>query len=289
MQKSFATYVSVLAISLVPVAASAQDATQQTQTQTQTQTTTTPSPSQTDTSSPLTPTNPDGSSPLTPTPTNPITGQNQQPSSAAAVQSSSEVPSTFVQTPVEENRIDASAPSPLQLEIDPSSSQAALLSPDVTQLTPTAAGVSLNTVQGTTSMTLQSLGSSIPSPTQTSVYPAAITEPAATQNFLSQLSQFSLARAAARPAATKVGSASMGPLIGTAAVMNSSPVESMTSAPPTPGSSTFMRSMRSSWRISPAIASTSGDASPIGPTALRPAFLGSSSMSVHRGMSHSRR
>lgn len=283
MQKSFATYVSVLAFTLVPAAAAAQDATQQTQTQT-----TTPSPSQTDTSSPLTPTNPDGSSPLTPTPTNPITGQNQQPSSAAAVQSSSEVPSTFVQTPIEENRIDASAPSPLQLEIDPSSSQAALLSPDVTQLTPTAAGVSLNTVQGTTSTTLQSLGSSMPSPTQTSVYPAAITEPTATQNFLSQLSQFSLARAAPRPAATRVGSASMGPLIGTAAVMNSSPVESMTSAPLTPGSSTFMRSMRSSSLVSPTLNSTSADASSIGPTALRPAFLGSSSMSVHRLMSHSR-
>lgn len=285
MQKLFAAYVSALAVALSPVAAVAQDATQ-----TQTQTTTAPSSSQTDPSSPLTPTNPDTSSPLTPTPTNPITGQIQQPSSSAAVQSSSEVPSTFVQTPVESNRVDASAPSPLQLEIDPTSSESVLLSPDVTQLTPTAAGVSLNAVQGTTSTTLQSLGSSIPSPTSTSVYPAAISEPAATQTFLSTLGGAGFNRSASRSVATSSSSNSMGPLIGTAAVINSSPVESMTSSPTAVGASTFMRSLRSSSLVSPTLASTSAlRPAETGPTALRPAFHGGSAMSFHRVMSSSRR
>ncbi len=286
MQKSFATFVSVLTVALAPVAASAQDATQQTQTQT-----TTPlPPSQTDTSSPLTPTNPNTSSPLTPTQPNPITGQNQQPSSAAAVQSSSEVPSTFVQAPIEDNRVDPSAPSPLQLEIDPTSSESVLLSPDVTQLAPTAAGVSLNAVQGTTSTTLPSLGSSISPPTSTSVYPAIISEPTATQSFLSSLSGAGFERSLSnRRVATTSSSNSMAPLIGTAAVINSSPVESMTSDPPAVGASTFMRSLRSSSIVSPKLVSTSLRPSSIGPTALRPAFHGGSSMSVHRVMSSSRR
>lgn len=285
MQRSFATYVGVLAVALTPIAASAQDATQQTQAQTITP----PPPSQTDTSSPLTPSNPNTSSPLTPTPTNPITGQNQQPSSAAGVQSSSEVPSTFVQAPVEDNRVDPSAPSPLQLEIDPTSSESVLLSPDVTQLSPTAAGVSLNAVQGTTSTTLPSLGSSIPSPTSTSVYPATISEPTATQTFLSTLSGAGFDRSLSRRVATSSSSNSMGPLIGTAAVINSSPVESTTSSPTAVGASTFMRSLRSSSLVSPTLASTSLRSSSIGPAALRPAFHGGASMSAHRVMSSSRR
>ncbi len=277
MQKSLATIVSAILVGVAPATAWAQDAS----TQTQTQTPSPPPPSETDTSSPLTPTNPSTSSPLTPSPINPVTGQNQQQSSAAAVQSSSEVPSTFVQTPIETNRVDPSAASNLQLEIDPSSSQAVLLSPDQTQLAPTAAGVSLNSVQGTTSTTTSSLaGSSLGAPTATSVYPGAISEPTATQSFLNTLQLGSMSGASQRIGSSSA-STSIGPLIGSAAVKSSSPVESMSSGPTPAGSSTFMRSLRSSSMGGSTFASTTIRPSSIGPTALRQAFHGGSSMSVH--------
>lgn len=287
MQKSLATIVSAIIVSVTPAAAWAQDAS----TQTQTQTPSPPPPSQTDTSSPLTPTDPNTSSPLTPSPINPVTGQNQQQSSAAAVQSSSEVPATFVQAPIETNRVDPSAPSNLQLEIDPSSSQAILLSPDQTQLAPTAAGVSLNSIQGTTSTTMpSSVGSSIGAPIATSIYPSAITEPAATQSFLNTLHQESMGGSlASQRVGSSSASTSMGPLIGSAAVKSSSPVESMSSGPTPTGGSTFMLSLRSSSIGSSTFVSPSIRPSSIGPSALRPAFYRGSSMSVHHVMSSSHR
>ncbi|MFA5956966.1 hypothetical protein [Hyphomicrobium sp.] len=267
-------------IVMAPVA-SAQDATTLPQAQT-------PPQPQPDTSSPLTPQDGTGS-PLTPAPINPVTGQTQS-SSSDATQSSSEVPTTFIQPPIETNRLDVSAPSEQQLEIDPSSSQAASLSPDTPQLTPTAAGVSLNAVQGTTSTTSpSSLGSSIPSPTSTIVYPAAISEPASTQAFLTSLQS---AHIGSGLSSRRVGSSStsMGPLIGSDAVKSSSPVETMSSGPTAIGASAFMRSPSSSSRIiRSSFASASVGSNSIGPSALRSNFGGSSSTMSHHSMSSSHR
>jgi hypothetical protein len=259
-----ATLIGAVAI-LASTAAVAQDAGS-----TQTQTT---SPI---TSSPLTPSN-DNSSPLTPNPTNPVTGQTQPSTSAATVQSSSEVPATFTPPPVETNRVDASADTSLRLSIDPSSSSAVLLSPDATSLAPTTAGLSLNAVQGTTPIaTSPALGSSISSPTSASFYPPAVTQPAATQAFLQALSG---GAARSMPAArTSTTSTAMGPLIGSAAVTSASTVETLTSTPPSSRSSTFMRTVASSSMITPPVMVTSTRLASIGPNALRPGLRGSSSM-----------
>ncbi len=271
---SIAALVGAIAIT-ASSAAMAQDAGTTPQTQT-----TTPPP---DTSSPLTPSNNNGS-PLTPNPVNPVTGQTQQSTSSAAVQSSSEVPATFTPPPIETNRVDPSADTSLRLSIDPSSS-AAVLTPDATSLAPTTAGLSLNAVQGTTPISISpssALGS-VSSPTSTSFYPAAIAEPAATQAFLQGLSsRASRGAGAARGSST---STAMGPLIGSAAVTNASAVETMASMPASSGSSAFMRTVGSSSVISPSIAATSNGLNSIGPRALRPAFRGSSSMFSGRAMS----
>ena len=90
-------------------------------------TTTPTSPS--DTSSPLTP-SPSGS-PLTPSPTtSPTSGATQPPTTADTMQSSSETPATSVQSPVEANRIDPSAPSNLSIQIDPNSANSSVLNAD---------------------------------------------------------------------------------------------------------------------------------------------------------------
>ncbi len=274
MNEHLAIFASTIVIGLSSPAW-AQDASQQQ---------TPPPQSQQDTTSPLTPTSPNGSSPLTPTQPNPV--NQPQPTSAAAVQSSSEPPETFVQPPIEANRIDPSAPSDLSLQIDPASAEASLLNPDASGLAPTAAGVSLNSVQGTTSTAApSSLGVSIPSPTSVNVYPATLSEPASTQAFLTALQTPGLA---GRTSASRVGSSSsvstMGPAIGSAAVHSSSLVETMSSAPTAIGSSMFMRSPSSPSTIQPSVAAASFGSSSIGPRALRSSFGSSSSMSF----SHSR-
>lgn len=241
----------------------------------------TTSPSQSDTSSPLTPTNPTTSTPLTPTPTNPVGGQSQQ-TGASAVQSSSEVPSTFVQPPVELNRVDPSAPSSLQLLIDPAGVQASLLSPDVTQLAPTTAGASLNSVQGTTPLP-SPLGSSTRSSTASISYPAKIAEPASTQAFLSALGGGSGGGSASMSTSRTGSSTSMGPLIGSAALQNSMSVAPMSSGPTQVGASSFMRAPTATSAIVSPIASTSAS---IGPSALRTFNRGSSSLG-HRAMTSS--
>jgi hypothetical protein len=274
MKRAFAALSFIMIVG--SASAWAQDATT---TPAQTQATSPTPPS--DTSSPLTPTNPSTSSPLTPNPINPVTGQTQQPT-AASVQSSSEVPSSFVQAPVETIRLDASAPSNLSLEIDPSSSQATLLNPDVTQLTPIALGVSLNTVQQTTGPVF-----STPVPLSTSrngsssFYPARLSALGSTQSF-------STGTVGSRqiPTSTLGSSASnLGPPIGSAAVMSSSAVESMTTSPTSSRSSTFMRAPASSSMIMSPVASTSAGTSSIGPRGLRTSFRGSSTS--HRLMSSS--
>jgi hypothetical protein len=260
---SLATLVGLIAIT-ASSAAEAQDAGTSSQTQT-----TAPS-----TSSPLTPSN-DTSSPLTPTPINPVTGQTQQPSNTTDAQSSSEVPATFTPPPIETNRVDASADTSLRLSIDPSSSSAVLLSPDATSLAPTTAGISLNSVQGTTQITSPSpIGSSLSPTGSTSFYPSAVTEPPATQAFLQALSGGASRRVGSARASGP--STAMGPLIGTAAVTSASAVETMTSTPTAVGSSTFMRSVGSSSIIATPVSATANRLSTIGPSALRPGLRGSS-------------
>lgn len=274
MNRFFATFISAGACGLVAGIAPAAWAQDATQSQSQTS-----SPS--DTSSPLTPTNPTTSTPLTPSPTNPVSGQSQQ-TGAEATQSSSEVPTTFVQPAVESNRLDASAPSSLQLEIDPSGSQSASLSSDVPQLVQTTAGLSLNSVQGTTTAALPSpIGGSTTTTTTSISYPTAIAEPTSTQTFLSALRPLTASSAST----SRVGSssASMGPLIGSAAVQSSSSQSSMTSSPTPMGASTFMRAPSASTSIVSPISSTS---SSIGPSALRTFTRSSSSLSHHSSGSH---
>jgi hypothetical protein len=268
MNRFFATFVGALSSALITGAAPgawAQDATTNPNTQT-------PAPSQSDTSSPLTPTNPSTSTPLTQSQPNPVSGQNQQ--SAATVQSSSEVPTTFVQPPIEGNRVDAAAPSSLQLVIDPSSGSS-LLNPDATQLSPTAAGVSLNSVQGTTSTALPSpLGGSLGSSSSASPYPTAVAEPASTQAFLTALQGKSATASSGSSTTSRGSSTSMGPLIGSAAVQNSSTIASMTSTPTAVGSSTFMKSPGA---INSPITSTSASL----PAAFRTLSQSNSSFSHH--------
>lgn len=292
MKKFLGTLIAALCIGLGP-SAWAQDATTTipgTETPIPNQS---PPSNQTDTSSPLTPSNnANTASPLTPTPPNPVAGQ---PATTPTSDSSSETPSTFIQPPVETNRLDAAAPTNLSLQIDPSSSES-LLNPDSnstqpTSLVPTDPGVSLNSVQQTTSLTPPStMGSSaLVSPLTANPYPAIITEPTSTQMFLSNLSTATsqdLFRAAERRDATH--SASMGPLIGTAAVNHANAIETMSTGPTTVGSPTFMRSVRSSFAPPIGFGSSSSELSPFrshsyGSSSLRSSF-GHMSMSGSHSM-----
>jgi hypothetical protein len=213
-------------------AADAQDATSTTPTQTQTQTVP-------DSSSPLTPSN-DNSSPLTPNTTNPISGQSQS-RTVSSSQSSSEVPARPSVIPIEANRIDPSADINLRLAIDPASMSAAQLSPNANGLAPVTAGVSLNSVQGATSLAPPKfpVNSFIGLSSPNSLYPAKLTT----------LGNRSFGRAGG---AVRASSTAMGPLIGSAAVAGSSALATteLSAAPAT--QSTFMRAPGSSTIIRPA-------------------------------------
>ena len=290
MKKVLGTFITAVCIGIAPCAW-AQDANTQTPGFEQTPSIQTPS-NQTDTSSPLTPTNPNTATPLTPTPTNPVSGQQQ---TTSAGDSSSEPPATFNQSPTETNRVDPAAPSSLSLQIDPSSS-ASLLNPDSasstpSSLVPTDPGVSLGSVQQTTTLTMPGAttgSSTMPSPLSANPYPAIIAEPTSTQTFLSNLS----AAASEDIFLRSVGrsrSTSMGPLIGSAAVNRASAIETMSTSPTAAGSSTFMRSLRSS-TLAPSIGSTSFGRTQIGSSSFgsissRPSFGRMSSTSGSHSMS----
>ncbi len=222
MTKVLATLAAGMVLSLSPVAAFAQDATAPT--------------SQTDTSTPLTPSPP--STPLTPSPTTSPTSGAIVPSAGA--DSSSETAGTFVQSPVESNRLDPAAGSGLGLQIDPNASNSSVLNSDAVSTVPSAPGVSLNSVQGTTTSGLSS--TPLPSPFSTSSYPSVIAEPTSTQTFLSTISGPSLRRGSSSSGATGSStgaSGSMGPSM--------SPMMSSVSPSIAPSSlgSTSIRSMSS--------------------------------------------
>lgn len=118
------------------------------------------------------------SSPLTTVTTNPLLTNN-----ATTSQSSSQLPSFLVQSPLETNRIDASAPSSLSLVIGPTNSNTAVLNGDVlTSSTPPASGLALN------AFVTQSGLSAPPAPSATSpsFYPSPLAVSASTAAFLSQ-------------------------------------------------------------------------------------------------------
>lgn len=118
------------------------------------------------------------SSPLTTVPANPLLTNN-----ATTSQSSSQLPSFLVQSPLETNRVDPSAPSSLSLVIGPTNSSTAVLNGDVlTSSTPPASGLALN------AFVTQSGLSAPPAPSATSpsFYPSPLAVPTSTATFLSQ-------------------------------------------------------------------------------------------------------
>lgn len=220
----------------------AQDATTEPQTTVPGQT---PS-NQTDTTSPLTPLeNPNAATPLTPT--SPAPGTTAPTNTAG---SSSETPPAFIQAPLEKNRLDPSAPSPLALIIDPGS-QSSLLNTDSLSLQPlslfpAAPGVSLYTLEQTTTMNGSPSGSStLPLSRPTSFYPARLSGPTSTAGFSPSVSGL---MNPTTTATTPPGSSStsMAPLVGSAAVNHVSPVQATFASQMSPiGAPMPMRSFQS--------------------------------------------
>lgn len=117
-------------------------------------------------------------SPLTTVTANPVLTNNVTTS-----QSSSQLPSFLVQSPLETIRIDPSAPSSLALVIGPTNSNTAVLNGDVlTSSTPPASGLALNAFVTQSGLSAPAA----PSATSPSFYPSALAVPTSTANFLSQ-------------------------------------------------------------------------------------------------------
>lgn len=118
------------------------------------------------------------STPLTPTTANPVLTTN-----ATTSQSSSQLPSFLVQSPLETIRIDSAAPSALSLVIGPTNSNTAVLNGDVlTSSTPPASGLALNAFVTQSGLSAPAA----PSATSPSVYPSALAVSTSTATFLSQ-------------------------------------------------------------------------------------------------------
>lgn len=98
---------------------------------------------------------------------------------------SSEVPSnSVIPSPIEQNRLDSSAPSPNRLLIDPGNAGNAVTNPDVNSSDPNAPGQSVNAIAGVapstngTSTGTSGLGMTpAPSPLSPSMYPQPLTTP----------------------------------------------------------------------------------------------------------------
>jgi hypothetical protein len=118
------------------------------------------------------------SSPLTAVTANPLLTNN-----ATTSQSSSNLPSFLVQSPLETIRIDTAAPSSLSLVIGPTNSNTAVLNGDVlTSSTPPASGLALNAFVTQSGLSAPAA----PSATSPSFYPSPLAVPASTAAFLSQ-------------------------------------------------------------------------------------------------------
>jgi hypothetical protein len=121
------------------------------------------------------------SSALTPTIANPVITNN-----ATTSQSSSQLPSFLVQSPLETIRIDPAAPSGLRLVIGPTNANTAVLNGDVlTSSTPPATGLAPNAFLGQNSTPGLTMPAA-PSATSPSFYPSALAVPTSTATFLSQ-------------------------------------------------------------------------------------------------------